>query len=199
MVDEDSDEPRSVDTGITQRRNTPRVTANGIGQPDPDDGYQEEPGAARSSSSGAPASMALAVRDNVQQPGAEGTMVPTAAHLGVDAGVALQPFGVQPNGLSDLGATQIVGPEMGALHGVAGYPGATSNSLYPQTLSSPVTQLQVMSPNVEVNERGRILQEQRTDGTQITVIEWTRRSQQFVDQAGISRIAMGNLLQQNKI
>ena len=93
MVDEDPDEPRSEDTGIIQRRKTPRVTANGIGHPDQGDGYQEEPGAARSSSSGAPASIALVVRENVQQPGAEGTLVPTAALLGVDAGVALQPFG----------------------------------------------------------------------------------------------------------
>ena len=108
MVEDDSDEARSVDTRVTQRRKTPRVVANGIGPPDQGDGSTEEPGATSSSNYGAPAPTTLAVRENALPNGAGGALAPTAAVLGVDAGAALQPFGVFPNGLPDLAAAQIV-------------------------------------------------------------------------------------------
>ena len=136
LVDDESDETASVDTRCTQRRKTQRVVANGAGHPVEDDGSQEGPGAASSSQNGAPIPSTLAVYETSQLQNTAGALVPDLTHLGMGQGAAVQPFGVIPNGIPDLTTTHLIG------HSVTGLPGTASNLLYPQTLGSPVTELQ---------------------------------------------------------
>ena len=161
----------------TQRRKTQKVNKDLPGEEDVIMGT----GAA---SSGALTHDILAVEFGGQPSG----------HPGLAPGAWAPPAEAVPNGISDTTNTTNQRIDL-----VTGLPVATSPDPYPLTTGSPTTQLQVMSPNPMVDERTRMLQEQHTDGSWTTVMEWTRRTgQQFVDQDRLGRIAIGNLIQQNQ-
>ena len=136
IVDEESDGTASVDTRYSQRRKTQKVFEDGTSHPLEGDGELGGIGAA-SSSSGALIPSTLAVSESAQPQNLAGALVPEMTHFGMGQGVAVQPFGVMPNGISDMTTTtNLVG------NSVTGLPGVASTVLYPQTMSSPVTELQ---------------------------------------------------------
>jgi len=141
------------------------------------------------SSGGAQGALALAANGS---PGDGVLGLPGALAFGPLGTQALQPFGASANGLPNLAASQVTAPI------VTGYSGAASTLLSPLPIGSPVDQFQVMSPSPDGVERGRMLQEKRQDGSMGTLIEWTRSGQQFVELSELSRITIGNLLQQNQ-
>ena len=137
VISDEEEDTASVDTRHSQRRKTQKVSENGIGYPSEDDVVMGT-GAASSSGALIPGPFAVGVSD--QPPTYTGALVP---------GVAAHPLGVTPNGISDMmTTTNLVG------NSVTRLPGVASTELYPQSISSPVTQLQVMSPNPIVDEEG---------------------------------------------
>ena len=125
IISDESDDTASVDTKYSQRRKTQKVCEDGTGHPSEDDVVM---GIGAASSSGALVPGTFAVSESAQPQTYAGALVP---------GVAAQPLGVTPNGISDMiTTTNLVG------NSVTGLPGLASTVLYPQTMSSPVTELQ---------------------------------------------------------
>ena len=124
VISDESDDTASVDTRHSQRRKTQKVGEDGIGHPSEDDVVMGT-GAASSSGALIPGPFAVGMSD--QPPTYAGALIP---------GAAAPPLGVTPNGISDMiTTTNLVG------NSVTGLPRLASTVLYPQTMSSPVTEL----------------------------------------------------------
>ena len=133
IVDGESD--GSASTRYSQRRKTQKVSEDGMSHPLEGDGELRGIGTA-SSSSAALIPSTLAVSESAQPQNLAGTLVPEMPHFGMGQGTAVQPFGVMPNGISDMTTTtNLLG------NSVTGLPGLASTVLYPQTMGSPVTEL----------------------------------------------------------
>ena len=135
VISDESDGTASVDTRYSQRRTTQKVFEDGTSHPLEGDAVMGI--GAASSSSGALIPSTFAVSESAQPQTHAGALVPGMTHFGMGQGVTAQPFGAMPNGISDMiTTTNLVGKS------VTGLPGHASTVLYPQTMSSPVTELQ---------------------------------------------------------
>ena len=113
---------------------------------------------------------------------------------GGGSAVSETPTAVVLGGVVDSGdQRQVMSPNIGEGEHSQGW---LADQLNAQTSSQDVRQRESVFQGLGMGG-GRMMQEQRADGSVRTMMEWTRHEQQFVELTELSRLTIGELLQQN--